>query len=77
MQESKQKVFHFLIPLKGALRYCPACLHLYSLLHNYVFRYLTFLLLNTTCPVLANRVDPDQFLKKSTHLDLHCLSLNM
>ena len=42
---------------------------------------LTLLLLNTTCPVLANSVDQDQLaseeLKKPTDLDLHCLSLNM
>ena len=40
---------------------------------------LTLLLLNTTCPVLANSVDPDQLAssKKPTDLDLHCLSLNM
>ena len=37
---------------------------------------LTLLLLNTrTCPVLANRIDPDHL--KPTDLDLHCLSLNM
>ena len=33
------------------------------------FKGLTLLLLNKTCPLLANSVDPD--------LDLHCLSLNM
>ena len=38
--------------------------------------HLTHLLLNTTCHVLANSVDPDQ-LKKLTDLNLHCLSLNM
>ena len=39
---------------------------------------LTFLLLNTTCPVLTNSVDPDQLAsEKPTDLDLHCLSLNM
>ena len=40
---------------------------------------LTLLLLNTTCPVLANSVDPDQLAseeEKPTDLDLHCLSLN-
>ena len=36
---------------------------------------LTILLLNTTCPVFANSVDPDQL--ASSDLDLHCLSLNM
>ena len=36
---------------------------------------LTLLLLNTTCPVLANSVDPDQLWP--TNLDLHYLSLNM
>ena len=35
---------------------------------------LTLLLLNTTCPVIANSVDPDQL---ASELDLHCLSLNM
>ena len=35
---------------------------------------LTLLLLNRTCPVLANSVDPDQL---ATDQDLHCLSLNM
>ena len=35
---------------------------------------LTLLLLNTTCSVLANSVDPDQL---ASDLDLHCLSLNM
>ena len=35
---------------------------------------LTLLLLNTTYPVLANSVDPDQL---ASDLDLHCLSLNM
>ena len=34
---------------------------------------LTLLLLNTTCPVLANSVDPDQLASSG----LHCLSLNM
>ena len=39
---------------------------------------LTLLLLNTTCPVLANSVDPDQLaLKKPTDLDLHCLPFSM
>ena len=39
---------------------------------------LTLLLLNRTCPVLVNNVDPDQLaLKKPTDLDLHCLSLSM
>ena len=32
------------------------------------------LLLNTTCHVLTNSVDPD---KKPTDLGLHCLSLNI
>ena len=41
---------------------------------TYCLFYLTLLLLNTTCPVLANSIDPD--LKKPTDLDLHC-SLNM
>ena len=36
--------------------------------------FLTLLLLNTTCPVSANSVDPDQL---ASELDLHCLSLNM
>ena len=43
---------------------------------------VTLLLLNTTCPVLANSVDPDQlasekanWFQKPTDLDLHCLSL--
>ena len=35
---------------------------------------LTLLLLNTTCPVLANSVGPDQL---ASELDLHCLSLSM
>ena len=35
-------------------------------------QFLTLLLPNTKCPVLANSVDPDQ---KPTDLDLHCLSL--
>ena len=35
---------------------------------------LTRFLLNTTCPVLANTVDPD---KLAADLGLHCLSLNM
>ena len=34
---------------------------------------LTLLLLNKSCPVLANSVDPDQ-LASETDLDLHCLS---
>ena len=34
---------------------------------------LILLLLNTTCPVLANSVDPDQL---ASGLDHHCLSLN-
>ena len=39
---------------------------------------LILLLLNTTCPVLANSVDPDQMAsEKPTDPDLHCLSLNM
>ena len=39
---------------------------------------LILLFLNTTCPVIANSVDPDKMLlKKPTDLDLHCLSLNM
>ena len=39
---------------------------------------LTLLLLNTTCPVLANIVDPDQLASEEpTDLDLHRLSLNM
>ena len=33
----------------------------------------TLLLLNTTCPILANSVDPDQL---ASDLDMHCLSLN-
>ena len=37
---------------------------------NFAGRF-TFLLLNTTCPVLANSVDPISW------LDLHCLSLNI
>ena len=37
---------------------------------------LTLLLQNTTCPVLANSVDPEQ-LEKPTDLDLHGLSFNM
>ena len=48
-------------------------------LHIYLFfllRFiLTLLLLNTTCPVLANSVDPDQL--ASSDLDLHCLSLKV
>ena len=40
--------------------------------------HVTLLLLNTTCPVLANNVDPDHWLlKKPTDLDLHCLPLKM
>ena len=35
---------------------------------------LTLLLPNTTCPVLANSLDPDQL---ASNLDLHCLSLNL
>ena len=39
---------------------------------------LTLLLLNTTCLVLANSVDPDQLAsEEAIDLDLHCLSLNM
>ena len=34
---------------------------------------LTLLLLNTTCPVLANSVDPDHLISE----DLHYLSLNI
>ena len=41
-----------------------------------IVTHLTLLLLNMTCLVLANSVDPDQ-LKKPTDLDLHYLSLNM
>ena len=37
--------------------------------------FLTLPLLNTTCTVLANRVDPDKL--ASEDLDLHCLSLDM
>ena len=45
---------------------------------SYLFMSLTLLLLNTTCSVWANSVDPDQLaLKKPTDLALHCLSLNM
>ena len=47
----------------------------YTFTYMYMCPYLTLLLLSTTCPVLANNVDPD--LKKPTDLDLHCLSLNM
>ena len=36
---------------------------------------LTLLLQITSCPVLANSVDPDQL--ASEDLDLHCLSLNV
>ena len=44
------------------------------LLHGF---YLTLLMLNTSCPVLANSVDPDQLAsEEATDLDLHCLSLN-
>ena len=52
----------------------------------YMFGYntvvLTLLMLNTTYPVLANSVDPDQLASeeanwKPTDLNLHCLSLNM
>ena len=50
-----------------------ACLHIKTLLKRGLL--LTLLLLNTTCPVLANSVDPGQ--QKPTDLDLHCLSLNM
>ena len=38
---------------------------------------LTIFLLNTTCPVLTNSVDPDQLASNPTDLDLHYLSLNM
>ena len=37
---------------------------------------LTLLLLNTSWPVLANSVDPDQ-LASEEDLDLHWLSLNV
>ena len=39
---------------------------------------LTVLLLNTTCPILPNSVDPDQLasLKKPTDLDLHCFQIS-
>ena len=45
------------------------------LLHMQIISYiiLTLLLLNTTCPVLANSGDPDQL----ADLDLHCLSFSM
>ena len=36
------------------------------------FTFLTLLLLNTTCPVLANSVDPGELVSKPTDLDLHC-----
>ena len=45
--------------------------------YYYLKRALTLLLLNTTCPVLSNSVDPDQLASKPTDLDLHCLTLNM
>ena len=36
------------------------------------------LLLNTTCPILANSVDPDQLASEEANdLDLHCLSINV
>ena len=39
---------------------------------------LILLLLNTTCPVLANSVDPDQLAsEEATDLDLHCLLVYM
>ena len=41
-----------------------------TLYQQLIYRNVTLLLLNTTCPVLAKSVDP-------TDLDLHCLSLNM
>ena len=41
----------------------------------HVKMFLTLLLLDTTCSVLANSVAPD--LKKPTDLDLHCFSLNI
>ena len=56
---------------------------LYGVSLHRVFHYhrLTFLSLNTTYPVLANCVDPDQLASEeanwSSDLDLHCLSLNM
>ena len=38
---------------------------------------LTLLLLNTTCPVVANSIDPDQLAsEEATDLDLHCLLLS-
>ena len=59
----------------------------YAFTHTKVIQIiLTLLLLNTTCPVLANSVAPDQLassdinrrhLQKPTDLDLHCLSLNI
>ena len=40
--------------------------------------FLILLLLNTSCPVLANSVDPDQLAsEEATDLDLHCLPVNM
>ena len=42
----------------------------------FILANLTLLMLNMTCPVLANSVDPDSWLlKEPTDLDLHCLSL--
>ena len=32
----------------------------FSLFHMHVYSVLTLLLLNTSCPVLANSIDPDQ-----------------
>ena len=40
----------------------------------HIYLPLTLLLLNTTCPFLANSVDPDQL---ASDLDLHCLPLSM
>ena len=31
---------------------------------------LTFLLLNTTCPILANSVDPDQLASEEYHVNI-------
>ena len=41
----------------------------------FFFEKIRLLLLNMSCPVLANSVDPDQL--ASEDLDLHCLLLNM
>ena len=45
--------------------------------HLWLEAKLTLLLLNTTCPVLANSVDPDQLASEEANWSGSALSLNM